>query len=123
MAAAGELELGEEVSDEGGDLVGTEVDGALAAVTAVGEAIVGAKTFSAAGSPGGDDGALGGEEAGVGEDEGAGAGGAGFFAAGRLVNRVAFFRGGGLLVGSAAGWGSGAGRLVNRIVFFHDWGP
>ncbi len=92
----GELELGEEVADGVGDLVVTEVDGALAAVAAVGEAIVGSKTFSAAGSPGGDDGALGGEEAGVGEDEGAGTVGAGFFAAGRLVNRVAFF---------------------------HDWGP
>ena len=82
VAVVGALELGEEFAEAVGDGAGAEVDGTLAATAAVGEAVVGAKTFSAADAPGGDDGALGSEEAGVGEDEGVGAVEASFLAHG-----------------------------------------
>ena len=96
VVAVGALKLGEELSEAVGDGTGAEVDGALAATAAVGEAEVGAEASSSADSPGGDDGALGGEEAGVGEDEGSGAIVASFLAVWQLVNRVASFHGWGL---------------------------
>ena len=66
VVAAG-LKLGEEAADLGGELFGgAEVEGALAAVGAVGEAVVGAAAAAILGAVGGDDGAAAGEDVGVG---------------------------------------------------------
>ncbi len=71
--AAGGLGLVEEAAnlvDEGA--LAAEVDGALSAVFAPGEAVVGAEASAAVGSPGGDDGALVGEAGGFFAEEGEG---------------------------------------------------
>jgi len=64
--AVGVLELVEELADSVSQLSGAaEVDGALAAVVAIDELEIGTESASAIGTPGGDDGALGGEALGV----------------------------------------------------------
>ena len=64
--ASGGLGLVEEAADFVDEwAVGAEVDGALAAVFAPGESVVGSEATAAVGAPGGDDGALGGEAVGV----------------------------------------------------------
>jgi hypothetical protein len=69
VVAAG-LKFGEETADLGGELFGgAEVEGELAAVGAVGEAVVGAAAAAIFGAVGGDDGAAAGEEGGVSADE------------------------------------------------------
>ena len=59
----GLVEEDADLADDGSQ--SSEVDGALSAVFARGESVVGSEPPSAGGSPGGDDGALPGEEAGV----------------------------------------------------------
>ena len=64
--APGGLGLVEEAADFVDEwAVGAEVDGALPAVFAPGESVVGSEAAAAVGAPGGDDGALGGEAVGV----------------------------------------------------------
>ena len=110
--AVGVLELVEELADPVSQLWGAaEVDGTLAAVVAIDELEIGAEPASAIGTPGGGDGALGGEALGVLEEkrlDPAESGKVLFI----LVSRVGFFRVGGGL----ARWG---GRvLVTKSGFF-----
>jgi hypothetical protein len=65
----GALEFGEEVCDAvGDDLGGAEVEGALAAALAEGDAVVGAEAASGAGAEGSDDRAGDGEKLRLSED-------------------------------------------------------
>jgi hypothetical protein len=107
VAAQGAAEGGEGGADAIDELAGTaEVDGSLAAVAAVDEAVVGPEFSAGVGPPGGHDGTLAGEDGGGGLDQGQG--GVDF-----LGNRRAFFRNGGpriacLALGSGGGAGVGA---------------
>ena len=114
----GALEFGEEIAEKVGDLERTEVDGSLAAIAAECETVVGTETFSGTDSPVGYDGALGGEKPRVGKDEGAGTVEAGLSIGGRLVNRVAFFRGWVLWWGS---WGVCLGHNRGQVLTRCRW--
>jgi hypothetical protein len=107
VAAQGAAEGGEGGADAIDELAGTaEVDGSLAAVAAVDEAVVGPEFSAGVGPPGGHDGTLAGEDGGGGLDQGQG--GVDF-----LGNRGAFFRNGGPRVACLAlGGGGGVGEAA-----------